>query len=212
MKMKISRQRLKEIIKEEAYEVLPKRQDRVRKDNESRSKERRRNWLNQAGRKLGMGIIGEDDQPVEMFTEEFKSVMKGLEEDRVLNPQEFKKRCMKMGLRTINDFMRLQNLIKRSQDGDLVAKPTTKEELVSVDEFNKCGNRRHSSTTGHFTDKDDKGIDSSYFCDNEPRKKIEGGSIPHPRDCGASARREHPSKDRPCWPDNPKNKKKRKVE
>ena len=75
--MKISRQRLKEIIKEEAYEVLTKRQDRVRKDNESRSKERRRNWLNQAGRKLGMGIIGEDDQPVEMFTEEFKSVMKG---------------------------------------------------------------------------------------------------------------------------------------
>jgi len=209
--MKITRQRLKEIIKEETYKVLTKNQDQARKDAKSRSLERKRNWI--PGLSLGRGIAegDEDGEDVELFTEEFKTVMKELEEDRVLNPTVFKKRCMKLGMRSIDDFMKLQNLLKRSQDGELVPKPATKEELNLVDEENKCGNPARNWKTGHFSHDKDKGVHSTYFCDKQPRKKLPQGSLPNPRDCGRSARMEKPSKDRPCHPDNPKHKKKRKI-
>ncbi|HCX22686.1 MAG TPA: hypothetical protein DHN29_12270 [Cytophagales bacterium] len=211
--MKITKQRLKEIIKEEAYKVLSKRQDQAQKDAKSRSLERKRNWI--PGLSLGRGIVeGDDGEEMELFTEEFKTVMQELEEDRVLNPTVFKKRCMKLGLRSLEDFMKIQNLLRRSADGELVPKPATKEGL---DEENPCGQRFHKSSDGKFySGKGEPGIASQFFCKPEKgRGKITGANkserfIPNAGSCGRSAREESPSKDRPCDPANEKNKKKKK--
>ena len=201
--MKITRAKLKEMIKEAAYEVISKEKDKRKKEREKLSKQRRRGMM--AGLdSLARGIMQEEEL-VGLITDEWRALMGELEEDRVHNPEKFKKRCRKYGFRTIEDFLKMQNLIQRSQKGDLLEPPKKQSEgREELDELNPCGNEFRDAKTGHFADKNTRGTRSSYFCDGEPRKQVGGGKINQPEDCGRSARQSKPSKDIPCHSDNEK--------
>tara|TARA_R100000008_G_C3585495_1_gene171938 strand:- start:200 stop:832 length:633 start_codon:yes stop_codon:yes gene_type:complete len=201
--MKITRKELRDIIRETAYEVISKEEDKRKKEREKLSKQRRRSMM--AGLDSVARGIMQEEELVELVTDEWRAIMSELEEDRMHSPAEFKRKCRKYGFRTLKDFLKIQNLMYRSQKGDLLEPPKKQKEGVEgIEELNPCGNRFRDAKTGHFADKNTKGIESSYFCDGEPRKQVGGGKINEPDNCGRSSRQSKPSKDIPCHSDNKK--------
>ena len=105
------------IRKEGEYQVKTKAQDKRDKERESLSKERKRSWLNSAGRQLALGITESDiDEAVRTETLDYLNQMK---EDRIQDPKKFKARCRALGLQSYEDFLNAVDRLSRSQKGDL---------------------------------------------------------------------------------------------
>tara|TARA_Y100000296_G_C5169296_1_gene256431 strand:+ start:73 stop:747 length:675 start_codon:yes stop_codon:yes gene_type:complete len=197
-KMKITKSRLRTIIKEETLQYISKAKDKRKKEAEKLSKARKRSWF--AGLdSLGRGITEEDLHKVVM--EETEAMINKVYEDKVLSRDEIKKLCSKIGMRTYNQFLVALNNVEKAQSGKLFDKPkTTKEETELMLDKN-CGNPYRSKETGQLTDKDEEGIKSTYFCDDTPRTTNSEKSIPS-QECGRTARMK--GKDIPCHPQNKK--------
>jgi|18_taG_2_1085343.scaffolds.fasta_scaffold04101_3 hypothetical protein len=200
-KMKITKRQLKQIIKEETLEYISKQKDKRKKDAESLSKERKRNWLGSL-QSLSRGIYQEDLEAIVM--EETETLIKKMYEDKVMSPKKLRALCSKIGMKTYQEFLKALNQIELAQSGKLFDKPKQQEEIELINDEN-CGNPYRSKETGRLTDKEEDGIKSTYFCDGTPRTTNKGKSIPS-QDCGRTAREK--GYDKACHPANPKSKRK----
>ncbi len=139
-----------------------------------------------------------------IIAEETINYFDTLGEDIRNNPEKLKKICYQVGMRSYQQWLKILNQIERASDGKLNDKPKQNETELMVDK--NCGNP-HKKEDGTWGSKEDEGIKSSYFCDNEPRTTNKGKSIPS-QFCGRTSRQAKPSKDIPC---NPKLRKQRGI-
>ena len=118
------------VRKEGNYEIKTRAQDKRDKERESLSKERKRKWLDSAGRQLGLGITeGDIDEAVRSETLNFLQQMK---EDRIQDPKRFRARCKALGLQSYEEFLNAINKLAAAEKGDL-HKPITKEKQNILD-------------------------------------------------------------------------------
>ena len=115
------------------YKVLTKAQDKREKERKSLSKERKRSWLNQVGRQLGLGITESDLE--ETVRNETLKYMQEMHEDRVQDPKKFRARCKALGFQTYDQFLQAVNRLAAAEKGDL-HKPLKKERKNIVDSRN----------------------------------------------------------------------------
>ena len=190
--MKLTLKELRALVKEETIKHISKEKDKRDKESQRLSNQRKKNWLGGLS-SLAKGIAESEIQDI--ILQETEDYLK--QEGKVIPPDKLKKLCYKIGMKTYKDWLKITNDIERASDGRLFDKPKVKENDLLQDK--NCGNPYRSSKTGQLSNKKDKGIKSTYFCDGTPRTKIDGSSIPT-QDCGRSSRKK--GKDVKCFPDS----------
>ena len=192
-KMKITKQDLKQIIKEETLKYISKAKEKRDRESKKLSAQRKQSWLGGLT-SLGRGITEQEIQDI--ILQETEKYLKA--EGKVIPPDKLKQMCLKIGMRTYNDFLVALNNVEKAQSGKLFDKPKVKEGDIDLIQDKNCGNPHRKSTDGTFGSNKDKGINSTYFCDKTPRKTIDGKSIKS-QNCGRSSRAK--GKDIKCFPD-----------
>ena len=120
--MKITKQDLKQIIKEETLKYISKAKEKRDRESKKLSAQRKQSWLGGLT-SLGRGITEQEIQDI--ILQETEKYLKA--EGKVIPPDKLKQMCLKIGMRTYNDFLVALNNVEKAQSGKLFDKPKVKE-------------------------------------------------------------------------------------